>query len=639
MSVRRCVLTLALLLPGLLFAQEIEEVGNEPTPGGSAGIERHGKHVFIAEMDMGLRIVDITDKENPETVSTLALGGLCNDVTVDLGEEVAYVAAGYDGIWVVDISDYANPFVITNYDTDGHSDGLAIDLEMNLLFNCDRESSFDIIDVTVPAEPVEYFTYELLWGRCRDVRLREGRAYVVWDFAGLQIWDYESEVEPVELAFLDLPDITYDLDLDEQYAYIAGWYEGMHIVDVSQPSEPVLVSSTDVPGNVRGIIRHAEDSKVVLVSETAGLHVFDISTPTSPVLAGSHDTPGSAKSLACGLVYAYVVDGSHFRIYDLGATIEDPDAGFVFGHVYDAVTAEGIPGARVYLTHVERFTDGEGYYEIEGMMPGTYWVHVSAEGYLPHAQGGIEIVEGNNEIDFQLVPIDGGEDGMYLDLEPWAEPVVVPPGGGSIQFTITLETEDIEPGVYDGWSYVIAPGGTLVPQVLVSRQLEPFATYTWTVQLYVPAWAPAGNYIYVAKIGSFPEDVLAIDTFEFTKLEQAVATGREENWSERGWEDWAESAGAVLGTYAGPRKLAISVTPNPFNALALVRLDLPEPGALRVVVYDVSGRTVAVLADGAPAGNRARFVFDGNGLASGIYFVHATTADGTSRAKKLLLLR
>ncbi|MEM1043228.1 MAG: alpha-amylase family glycosyl hydrolase [Bacteroidota bacterium] len=78
--------------------------------------------------------------------------------------------------------------------------------------------------------------------------------------------------------------------------------------------------------------------------------------------------------------------------------------------------------------------------------------------------------------------------------------------------------------------------------------------------------------------------------------------------------------------------------PNPFASAATIGYTLAAPSAVRLEVYDVLGRRVAVLADGLlPAGTH-RAVLDGSSLPSGTYVVRLT-AGADSATQKLLLLR
>ncbi len=73
-----------------------------------------------------------------------------------------------------------------------------------------------------------------------------------------------------------------------------------------------------------------------------------------------------------------------------------------------------------------------------------------------------------------------------------------------------------------------------------------------------------------------------------------------------------------------PKKFALRANyPNPFNPTTTIPFDLPEVSRVKIQVFDLAGREVAVLANGSyPAGSH-QVIFDGNGLPSGMYFIRA----------------
>jgi flagellar hook assembly protein FlgD len=83
--------------------------------------------------------------------------------------------------------------------------------------------------------------------------------------------------------------------------------------------------------------------------------------------------------------------------------------------------------------------------------------------------------------------------------------------------------------------------------------------------------------------------------------------------------------------------------PNPFNPSTALRFDLPEAGAVRLSVYDVGGRLIKDLADGAyPAGSHA-VIWDGRdaagrAVASGSYFARLQ-AGGRQTTVRMSLVR
>lgn len=78
--------------------------------------------------------------------------------------------------------------------------------------------------------------------------------------------------------------------------------------------------------------------------------------------------------------------------------------------------------------------------------------------------------------------------------------------------------------------------------------------------------------------------------------------------------------------------------PNPFNPKTQLSFTLPEEGSVRLAVYDVAGREIAVLADGHREAGRHSVSFDGSGLASGVYF-YSLEADGLVEQRKMVLMK
>jgi len=77
--------------------------------------------------------------------------------------------------------------------------------------------------------------------------------------------------------------------------------------------------------------------------------------------------------------------------------------------------------------------------------------------------------------------------------------------------------------------------------------------------------------------------------------------------------------------------------PNPFNPKTVVRGQWSVTSVVRLTVYDVLGREVAVLADDCYPAGLYTFTFDGTGLSSGVYFYRLTAGNFTAVRKMNLL--
>ena len=78
--------------------------------------------------------------------------------------------------------------------------------------------------------------------------------------------------------------------------------------------------------------------------------------------------------------------------------------------------------------------------------------------------------------------------------------------------------------------------------------------------------------------------------------------------------------------------------PNPFNPATIIPFHLPVAADVKLEVFDLLGRRVAVLVDGyTPAGQQS-IQFDASELASGVYIYRLVTSSA-SFTRKMLLLR
>ena len=83
--------------------------------------------------------------------------------------------------------------------------------------------------------------------------------------------------------------------------------------------------------------------------------------------------------------------------------------------------------------------------------------------------------------------------------------------------------------------------------------------------------------------------------------------------------------------------------PNPFNGEVVISFSLARTGAVELVIYDLLGQQVAILAEGLREAGSHRVRWDGRGdgnhrLASGVYFYRLQT-DASAKVGKLVLLQ
>ena len=78
--------------------------------------------------------------------------------------------------------------------------------------------------------------------------------------------------------------------------------------------------------------------------------------------------------------------------------------------------------------------------------------------------------------------------------------------------------------------------------------------------------------------------------------------------------------------------------PNPFNPVTVISYVLDKSGYVRLEVFDLLGRRVAVLADNQMPAGRHRATFNGSGLSSGVY-LYRLSAGGYVETRKMVLVK
>ncbi len=120
---------------------------------------------------------------------------------------------------------------------------------------------------------------------------------------------------------------------------------------------------------------------------------------------------------------------------------------------------------------------------------------------------------------------------------------------------------------------------------------------------------------------------------------RSMRDGNASEWADAGTFSVAAGTSTAIGDEVVVTQLSLGQnTPNPTRGTAFITYALPEAGPVRLSVYDVMGREVAVLVDGVrPAGSHDA-AWDGSGLSAGLY-VYRLEAGGAALTKTLTLLR
>jgi hypothetical protein len=272
-----------------------------------------------------------------------------------------------------------------------------------------------------------------------------------------------------------------------------------------------------------------------------------------------------------------------------------------------------------------------------------------ANGVFGYAVSGVPDADGDGRGDLLVGAY--GEDGETPDdgrayffpsnagvnVTASGDPTTIPPGG-TVTVTATVANTTAQPIPLDLWVVVARNGNVVVTRLIGSGTLPAGATVTRAFPLTAPGTTPPGPYTVNVNAGTFPGTVLAADAFGVTVTpslrRSEPSTAEPFVVAPLAGDVFAADAPASSAGFPTP---SVSVSPNPFSGQAVLRFTLTEAAPVRLTLYDVLGREVALLLDGALAAGPHEVAFAARGLPSGVY-VWRLEAGGAVQTGRLTLL-
>ncbi len=600
-----------------------------------------GNYAYIAG-DSSLQIIDISDPANP------AIAGSC--LTPDMGGAISlsgnFVYTTGNDLLIIDIDDPANPVLVQSYDTPGSAGGVFISADYAYVCWADQpDFGLEIIDVSDPRNP-EFAGRYYLSIYATDVFVSGIYAYLADD--DLQIIDISEPSNPVFISSRYTRDDTRYVSVSGDYAYAMSmaWSDdreygmgGIEIIDVSIPSNPITIGDFSPAGTSSRVC--IDDIYAYVADGYAGLQIVDISDPASPAIVGSLDPAGFdeyAFSITIADDYAYLGWGELTGwpdLYWIGRLeiidISDPDQPIPIGSCqsYDRPIEVFVSGSYAYVIWYDYPNYRMDLIDVSNPPnPTINWswhevndVFVSGNlAYMTRDTLGLQIADLSDPADpvilgyydpsgveFRGVYINGnygyfaaGASGLYiLDISDPSNPT----------FISAYDTQTNAMKVFVDGSYAYITESYSGLQIVdVSDPSNPTLAGGYDTPGIAKAVSAAGNYAYV------------VDGYSLTILRFDPQTG-------------------IIEGVNTPEQFSLAQNyPNPFNAATQITFSLPEPGDVKLVVYDLLGREVETLLDDYRPAGAHEVTFDASALASGVYFYRVCAGD-MNESKSMLLLK
>jgi hypothetical protein len=644
----------------ILNPNDPSEITTVPIADYVSGAAVAGNYLYLAAQWTGLLVYDITDPTDPDSVGVFTTYGFANDVAIY--GDYAFVGTS-SGFQVVDITDPSSPSLLTTYDMtpDG---ALSVKIRGDYAF-LGTGSGLTVMDVSVPTSPSLVDSYDI-GGWVSGLDVAGDNAFLAdWSGSKLQVvqafqrefdlgrnqgqslvfFQSDDDISGVKLTPSNVDSVCFYVSSDSGGTWTNVPIDGeWHSLDF--PGGDLLwrtkhyyrtYSTNPACSNLDIEWRYsfAEVDSIVDVPEDEGGWVRVRFDPSGLDAAGNQESqvPPMEMDGPGDYVNNY---GIHRRIDDVGFVEEllekgeplEEETSFAVSSEEGALMLPSLlGGSHAYVL------DGRYYYVSElpvlgGFPPGVW----EAVGTVPATQ---------EEQYYSLVPtvadsVAALEYTVYCVSAHTTDPLdyyFSPPDSG-------YSVDNLPPGAPQN----LAGDYSYPPAQLVvrwdrrgERDFSHYAVYRGSDPDFVPD--P------INRLGT-PWDTFLVDTKfnpnvdNYYKVSAWDIHENEGEFSLLG-PDGMSGVGETPGV---PEVTLLEQNvPNPFNPVTVIRFAIAEPGRVKLIVYDVSGRPVRTLVEGARGINRYEVVWDGRDdggrkIASGVY-VYELDAPGYRESKKMVLLK
>jgi hypothetical protein len=241
-------------------------------------------HAFVGDF-AGLKIIDVRIPSSPVEVSRLDGVGTVfefravNELAVD--GDIAWLAVEAEGLLAVDISDLANPkpMGVLYEGGGGGQQGTPRAIGVADGIVCTGIRRFLTVDSSQPLYPIRIGDFPT-GGVASDFEIFGELGFLTFEFFSkrLAVLDLSDPSSIIEVGSLDMPDDALGLEVVNHVAFIAVEDSGLLLADVSIPSDPQLISLTATPNPALDV---KVDNGFAYVMEQSGIRIFDVTDTNS----------------------------------------------------------------------------------------------------------------------------------------------------------------------------------------------------------------------------------------------------------------------------------------------------------------------------------------------------------------------
>lgn len=341
-----------------LLLQEVELPGAWIVYSYAVDIYAAGNYVWVADLLNGIRIINITDINNPTLTNLL----LPNVRDLETSGSYMYAAVESNGMEIIDISAPENAVQSSIFLTSGNAEAVRVDNNYAYVAYAFGSAGIRILDVTDKVNPIADKQWAYTESDVNSIGFFPGDTslYATSDQAAMKKIDVSDKTNIHSIASFDTPadamaiavsgNYLYAVDNNVgsdpskeglrihqieipnpesvqfhltgfcatpgeasdvvvlgRYAYIADGNQGLQIIDIADKANPKIIKNIEINGFSRGVYVSGNYAYVAVGDQ--GIAIADVSSAANSTLIHTFKTQGYANSVFVAGNYAYVADG------------------------------------------------------------------------------------------------------------------------------------------------------------------------------------------------------------------------------------------------------------------------------------------------------------------------------------------
>lgn len=255
-------------------------------------------YAFIADGTNGMQIIDVTQINLPDSVSSFNTDGSANDVFIANinNNYYAFISDYNSGYVIVNVSNPFNPTLVSDINFSGDFINTSfVDVINKIAYVGFAGGQVNIYDISpLPSQPVFLNTIPA-GGNTNGMFLAGNNLYLAQGNIGFEIYDVSNPLNPGLKSVYNTPGLASDVIVNTNYAYVADSYNGMLIFNVTNTSAPVLLSRFQANGQILGLT--INNNSVYTADNTYGVETVNVSNPAMPSQIGYLNSNSSAVNI------------------------------------------------------------------------------------------------------------------------------------------------------------------------------------------------------------------------------------------------------------------------------------------------------------------------------------------------------